>query len=87
MSQDTDRQAEFVVALRAELFRARQHHKPIHSAHEGASVIREEWDELWDAVKGDDLRAACAEAVQIAAMALRFILDLDPEGSHWSEQP
>jgi hypothetical protein len=50
------------------------------SAHEGYAVILEELDELWDEVKRkqskrrpDKMRK---EAVQVAAMALRFVMDL-----------
>lgn len=46
-----------------------------HSGHEGYAVIQEELDELWDAVKHDQALAAAHEAVQVAAMALRFIDD------------
>ncbi len=50
------------------------------SAHEGFSILKEEVDELWDDVRGpdDSGRAARmrAEAVQIGAMALRFIEDV-----------
>lgn len=51
-------------------------HPPIHSGHEGQSVIREELEELWDAVKADRIDLALAEAVQVGAMAMRFCLDL-----------
>lgn len=55
---------------------------PFNSAHEGFAVLLEEVDELWDAVKlkqTDPERGARmrAEAVQVAAMALRFLHDLD----------
>ena len=48
------------------------------SAHEGYAVIKEEVDELWDAIKNKqstnkDLRK---EAIQIGAMAVRFIFDI-----------
>ncbi len=51
-----------------------------HSAHEGYAVLLEEVDELWDAIKADDLPHALEEAVQVAAMAIRFIVDLTPKG-------
>lgn len=70
--------------LADELHRAQAKHPPIHSAHEGISVIREELDvELWAHVCNDTGRSAEArrEALQVAAMALRYIFDLieDPQ--------
>lgn len=47
------------------------------SAHEGYAVLLEEVDELWDAVKANAPRERLrAEAVQVAAMAIRFIHDV-----------
>lgn len=51
------------------------------SAHEGYAILKEEVDELWDAVRADDLDHAAMEAVQVAAMAIRFICDLAPHVS------
>ncbi len=53
-----------------------------HSLHEGYAVLLEEQDELWDRIKewkGLDARKAPAirrEAIQVAAMALRFVVEL-----------
>jgi len=51
-----------------------------HSAHEGYGVLLEELDELWDEVKkkdcNRDIDLMRKEAVQVGAMALRFIVDL-----------
>jgi hypothetical protein len=49
-----------------------------NSPHEGYAVIAEELDELWDEVKANRGRteAAQQEAIQVAAMALRYVLDL-----------
>jgi len=63
-------------AVVAELRAAERKFHAFHSGHEGYAVIREELDELWDAVKRDVIVEAKREAVQIAAMALRFIGDL-----------
>lgn len=50
------------------------------SAHEGYAVLLEEVDELWDEVKKNSKSRSKAlmraEAVQVAAMALRFIEDV-----------
>jgi hypothetical protein len=62
----------------AELARAEAQHAPMHGAHEGWAVIFEEVDELWDEVrkKKPDPKAMRKEALQVAAMALRFIKDV-----------
>lgn len=52
----------------------------MNSAHEGYGVLLEEVDELWDCVKtkqkNRDLVKMRQEAIQVAAMALRFALDV-----------
>lgn len=63
-----------------ELDRATEMFGPFHSAHEGFAVLDEERDELKDAVKlkqSDPTRVKKMreEAVQVAAMAIRFIRD------------
>ena len=59
-----------------EVLRAEAKFASFHSAHEGYAVLAEEVDELWDAVKADDRAQARAEAMQVAAMAVRFLLDV-----------
>jgi hypothetical protein len=64
-----------------EVLRAEAKHKPMNSAHEGYAVILEEFEELWDEVcKGGrvprDPVAMRKEAVEVAAMAVRFIRDV-----------
>ena len=58
---------------------------PMHSAHEGHSIIEEEYEELKEHVftkQGKrDAIAMRAEAVQLAAMALRFIHDVLDSGN------
>jgi hypothetical protein len=50
---------------------------PFHSSHEGYAVIKEEVDKLWDAIKGNLLNEIQgAEAIQVAAMAIRFVFDI-----------
>ena len=51
-------------------------HPPINSPHEGAAVIKEEYDELWEAIKKNNESLSAREAEHVAAMAIRFLLDL-----------
>jgi len=64
----------------AELVRARETYPDMVSAHEGYAILKEEVDELWTEVKKRPLLRSRermrAEAIQIAAMAIRFIEDV-----------
>lgn len=55
-------------------------HPPIHSAHEGYAVILEELDELkaevWKRSSKRNMENMREEAIQIAAMAVRFTLEV-----------
>ncbi|KAA5611552.1 hypothetical protein F1189_13380 [Rhodovastum atsumiense] len=62
--------------VRAEVARAVAKYPAFNSAHEGFAVIREELDGLWDDVKANRTERAIEEAVQVAAMAVRFITDM-----------
>lgn len=73
--------------ITAETARAMNLHPPIHSAHEAYSVILEEVDEFWKLVKINPNKLSGVqratrqenmreELTQIAAMALRSIVDL-----------
>ncbi len=67
-------------AVLRELARARKKFPAMASSHEGFAILKEEVDELWDDVRGPDDSGRSArmraEAVQVAAMALRFIEDV-----------
>jgi septal ring factor EnvC (AmiA/AmiB activator) len=52
-----------------------------HSLAEAVSVLEEELDELTDAVRASMTEHARAEAKQVAAMALRLIVDLEDRAS------
>lgn len=70
---------DIVLAMvRAEVLRAMSKHPPMHSPHEGHSVIREELDELWSHVMKDTGQTVLAqkEAIQIACTAARYVIDL-----------
>jgi hypothetical protein len=65
--------------VRDEVERATSKFGPFNSPHEGYAVILEELDELWDEIK--DSKSAgtserqMSEAIQVAAMAVRFLMD------------
>ena len=63
-------------AVEDEVLRATAIHGPMRSAHEGHSIIQEEFEEMWDEIKKNDLTKAREECVQLAAMAVRFLVDV-----------
>jgi hypothetical protein len=64
-----------------ELKHAQLMYPPFNSRHEGYAIILEELDELWDLIKLNHSKSPeCREqmkkeAIQTAAMCLRFIVD------------
>ena len=64
--------------VRQELYLATQEHGSFNSGHEGWAIILEEVDELWEEIRhnASDGLPARHEAVQIAAMAMRYIIDV-----------
>lgn len=73
---------EKLTLILAEVFeevqKAINKHPPYNSPHEGYGVILEELDELWDEIKPDRGKSLAArnEAKQVAATAIRYMLDL-----------
>ena len=65
--------------VRVELRWATEKFDKFNSPHEGWAIIREEDDELWDEVKANNLYKSCDEAIQVAAMAMRYLFDLMPD--------
>ena len=57
-------------------------HPQMRSVHEGYAIILEELDELWGEIKLKSLYRSQEkmrrEALQVAAMAIRFVLDTLP---------
>lgn len=66
-----------------EALEAGQKHNPYNSAHEGLGVLLEEFTELQTEVfikqKNRDLKAMRKEAIQVAAVAIRFAADVCSE--------
>ena len=79
---DSERPAlsSVLAEVEAEVASAEAKWPPMNSAHEAYAVLLEEVDELWDHVKVNQKRrvmpAMRREAVQVAAMAIRFIRDV-----------
>ena len=71
---------EALVLISDEYDRAVKKFGAFHNAHEGWGVIREEYLELEDEIRKQqtsyDYIAMAREAKQLAAMALRFIIDI-----------
>ena len=68
---------EILKLIEKEAERGLSLHGPFNSRHEGYAVIKEEFDELWDAIKGNcSMELLIEEAVQTGAMILRFLQEL-----------
>lgn len=70
--------AAALLELRDEILTACDRFPAMHSPHEGIAVIEEEFLELREHVYGDTGRTslARAEAIQLAAMGVRYAADL-----------
>ena len=65
---------------KVELLAAMKNHPKFYTPHDGWAILREEVDELWDEVKKKPSKRSKnklrKEAVQVAAMAIRFVHDI-----------
>lgn len=63
--------------VEAEYIKATGEFGQFHSAHEGKGIIEEEFDELWAEIKAKprDEAKMRKEAIHLAAMAIRFLVD------------
>jgi NTP pyrophosphatase (non-canonical NTP hydrolase) len=77
---DNNKVDQIQAAIRAEVDRAQAKYPSFNSTHEGYAVLLEEVDELWDEVKknskNQDMNKMRTEALQVAAMAVRFLVEL-----------
>ena len=70
--------------VKIELGEAMSKFSKFNSNHEGYAVLKEEVDELWDNIKGNVAQELTRkEAVQVAAMALRFLIDCQTGETLW----
>ena len=72
----TDAFTAAVDDIRDEAERAMAKFATFNSSHEGYAVILEELDEMWDEIKANDLPRSIEEAVQVGAMALRYVVEM-----------
>lgn len=56
--------------------------RPAAGPHEAFSVLDEERDELWDEIKANNPCRAADEAKQVAAMAVRFLVEVSSVNDH-----
>lgn len=49
---------------------------PFTSSHEAMGVASEEWDEFRDAVRANDLAASADEALDLAAVLIRYAVQV-----------
>jgi len=67
---------EYLQKIKEEYLKANKKFPPFHSTHEGYAVLKEEVDELWDGIKANAFVGKLeSEAIQVSAMALRFLID------------
>lgn len=66
----------YYVVVDDEIERATKKFGPFHSAMEGQAIVAEEFDEFTHAVRHETKERAREEAVQLAAMAIRFLMDV-----------
>jgi hypothetical protein len=69
---------EAISEILVEYRRATLKHGAMHSPHEGYAVLLEELDELWEEIKTQNRAPSRIqrEAIHVAAMALRFLVDV-----------
>jgi hypothetical protein len=72
----TQVEADQIDQIFFEYRRARDKFRAMVGPHEGYAVILEELDEMWDAIKKNDIPHARKECLQVAAMCLAFLLEV-----------
>ena len=79
-AKDRRKACDAIVDVSNELWCAMKVYPKFASPHEGAAILREEFDELWEIVRLKPQNRSTirmrSEAKQIAAMAIRFMVDL-----------
>lgn len=79
----TDAIAEALRDVEVELVFAVDRFAPFNSPHEGYAVVLEELDEAWDEIKANRALESLCEMNQVAAMAVRYLVDIGPRVNPW----
>ncbi len=72
-----DEQATAVSLIFTQYGLAVTKHGPFPSAHHFAGVMLEEWDEFRDELRADNISGMRHEAAQMAAVCMRFLVDIN----------
>jgi hypothetical protein len=72
--------AEAAEDVVSELYKAMAKFDSMNSPHEGHSVIREEFEEMWEEVRANRHDLAIKECIQVGAMCLRYLVDMRAKG-------
>lgn len=90
--EENGKSGRAVAHVLKELQSATEKFGEFNTPHEGYAVLLEEVDELWDEIKGNKRDPygyrRRQEVIQVAAMALRFLIDVcpvDPCPHSWAE--
>ena len=81
IKHDFNKSVNIVADVLKELDSAMNRYPAFNSRHEGYAILKEEFDEVWDLIKINHTKnPECRnemrkEAIQVAAMAIRFIYD------------
>lgn len=71
------KRSKALTLVKKELDRARTKFPAFYSVHDGYAITLEELDELWDTIKRNRPKEELIEeAKQVAAMAIRFLIDV-----------
>ena len=71
-----------------ELKRARAKFPPMKSRHEGYGIIKEEFDEFWEAIMTNQLNSRLEEeTIQLGAMVLAFLSEVIYDSSISTKKP
>lgn len=73
-----EKQIDIVLdAVKQELLKSNKKFPPFNSTHEGYAVILEEFEEMWDDIKQNLTAHSVIECVQVAAMAVKYIVSVE----------